>query len=117
MADRYPRYYKRIPEGVTCLDIYAICQMFPVEDPSGAINHARKKLLIPGTRTGGKSIYNDVKEARDTLTRWLELNAGHTGRAEQAQMVKQRVGAEFAGHIQVDNGGLVSLAKAFAKSP
>jgi hypothetical protein len=74
MSDRYPKYYKRIPKGIESVDIYAICQMFPVDDATGCINHARKKLLIPGTRTGGKSMYKDIKEARDTLNRWLELN-------------------------------------------
>lgn len=74
MSERYPKYYKRIPAGVMSVDVYAICKMFPVADDSGAINHARKKLLIPGTRTGGKSLYEDIKEARDTLNRWLELH-------------------------------------------
>ena len=74
MALKYPKYYKPIPPGITELDIYAVCRMFPVDDASGAINHARKKLLIPGARTGGKSLYDDIKEARDTLNRWLELN-------------------------------------------
>lgn len=74
MSDKYPKYYKRIPDNVKEVDIYAVCQMFPVDDPTGCINHARKKLLVPGTRTGGKSFYKDVKEARDTLNRWLELN-------------------------------------------
>jgi hypothetical protein len=74
MSDMYPKYYKPVPEGIRELDVYAVCKMFPVDDPSGAINHARKKLLVPGARTGGKSMYNDIKEARDTLERWLELN-------------------------------------------
>lgn len=74
LADKYPKYHKRIPEGVTTIDTYALNQMFPVDDTSGCILHARKKLLVPGVRTGGKTMYDDVKEARDTLTRWLELN-------------------------------------------
>jgi hypothetical protein len=74
IADKYPKYYRRVPEGVTVIDTYALNQMFPVEDPTGCILHARKKLLIPGARTGGKGAYDDIKEARDTLTRWLELN-------------------------------------------
>jgi hypothetical protein len=74
MAKKYPKYYKRVPAGVTELDVYGVCQMFPVADDTGCINHARKKLLVPGTRTGGKSFYDDIKEARDTLNRWLELN-------------------------------------------
>lgn len=74
MSSKYPKYYKPIPPGTTDLDVYGVCQMFPVKDDTGCINHARKKLLVPGTRTGGKSFRDDIKEARDTLTRWLELN-------------------------------------------
>lgn len=74
MTKQYPKYYKEIPPGTREVDVYAVCKMFPVNDPSGCINHARKKLLVPGTRTGGKSFRQDIKEARDTLTRWLELN-------------------------------------------
>jgi hypothetical protein len=76
MAAKYPKYYKRVPEGVTVIDTYELNNMFPVDDPTGCILHARKKLLVPGTRTGGKSMYDDIKEARDTLSRWLEINAG-----------------------------------------
>lgn len=74
LANKYPKYYKPIPEGWKVIDVYGVHQLFPIDDPSGALRHASKKLLIPGTRTGGKSQYDDVKEARDTLNRWLELN-------------------------------------------
>lgn len=75
-ASKYPKYFKALPQGVSpdAVDTYAIAQMFPVDDPSGAILHARKKLLIPGVRSGGKSMRKDILEARDTLNRWLELN-------------------------------------------
>lgn len=73
MADKYPKYYKCTPSGSTVLDTYAVNMMFPVDDPTGCILHARKKLLVPGTRTGGKSMRDDIKEALDTLTRYLEL--------------------------------------------
>lgn len=82
MAEKYPKYYKHIPKGAMVLDVYAVCQMFPVDDDTGCINHARKKLLVPGTRTGGKSFYQDIKEARDTLNRWLELHAGDQYKTE-----------------------------------
>jgi hypothetical protein len=75
MADKYPKYYKRVPEGVSVLDIYAVCKMFDVTD--AALSHSLKKIMLPGTRTGGKSRYDDIKEARDTLNRWLELNKEH----------------------------------------
>lgn len=74
MADKYPKYYKAIPKGWDSMDTYAVNKLFPVDDPSGAILHARKKLLIPGSRTGGKSMRKDITEARDALNRWLELN-------------------------------------------
>jgi hypothetical protein len=72
LASRYPQYYKPIGQ-LKEVDVYAVCMLFPVDDPSGAINHARKKLLIPGVRTGGKSLRKDVQEAVDTLNRWLQL--------------------------------------------
>ncbi|WP_369090335.1 hypothetical protein [Massilia sp. X63] len=79
MADKYPKYYKRTPGDTTVLDTYAVNMMFPVDDPTGCILHARKKLLVPGTRTGGKSLRDDIKEARDTLTRYLELTEAKAG--------------------------------------
>lgn len=76
MSEKYPQYYKHIPVGITEADTYVINKMFPIDsnkDPTGTVLHARKKLLIPGCRSGGKSFYDDIREARDTLTRYLEL--------------------------------------------
>lgn len=73
MSQKYPKYYKPIPNGMEEVDTYAVNLMFPVDDPTGCIIHARKKLLVPGSRTGGKTFRDDVREARDTLTRYLEL--------------------------------------------
>lgn len=73
IADKYPKYYKNV-EGMTAIDVYAVHKLFDIQDPSGALQHASKKLLLSGVRTGGKSAYDDVREARDTLNRWLELN-------------------------------------------
>ena len=69
----YPKYYKAVGD-LEEIDVYAVHQLFDIQDPSGAIQHASKKLLLSGVRTGGKSIYKDIKEARDTLSRWLELH-------------------------------------------
>lgn len=73
MAEQYPQYYKKVG-GLMELDVYAVHALFAINDPSGAIQHASKKLLLSGVRTGGKSARQDIKEARDTLNRWLELN-------------------------------------------
>lgn len=73
MSQKYPKYYKSV-EGIDEIDVYAVHQLFDIQDPSGAIQHASKKLLLSGVRTGGKSVFDDIREARDTLTRWLEIN-------------------------------------------
>ena len=73
LAEKYPNYYKSV-EHIEELDVYAVHQLFNIQDPSGCIQHSSKKLLLSGVRTGGKSRYKDIKEARDTLSRWLQLN-------------------------------------------
>lgn len=73
LATIYPRYYKDV-SALDALDVYAVCQLFAITDPSGAVHHAVKKLLLSGSRNGGKPMHQDIKEARDTLNRWLELN-------------------------------------------
>lgn len=75
LAQKYPKYYKELPAGVKPdeIDTYVVNRMFPVDDPTGTILHARKKLLIPGVRSGGKSMLKDIIEARDTLNRYIAL--------------------------------------------
>jgi len=73
MSAKYPKYYKDVSH-LREVDVYMVHQLFNIEDPSGAIQHASKKLLLSGVRTGGKSKYDDIREARDTLNRWLEIN-------------------------------------------
>ena len=78
LSVRYPKYFKDVSD-ITELDVYGVHQLFGIQDPSGALQHASKKLLLSGVRTGGKSKFQDIKEARDTLTRWLELNSQEEG--------------------------------------
>ncbi len=81
LSEKYPKYYKAVPEGVDPSEVYtyALNLMFALDDPTGCILHARKKLLIPGVRSGGKSMLMDVIEARDTLNRYIALmSEGHT---------------------------------------
>ena len=77
LSELYPKYFKQLPSGVDPaeIDTYTINKMFPVDDPTGCIIHARKKLLIPGVRSGGKSMLQDITEARDTLNRFIALMA------------------------------------------
>lgn len=71
--DKYSAYFKDVSK-LDRLDVYGVHQLFNLNDPSGALQHASKKLLLSGVRTGGKSKYKDIQEARDSLNRWLELN-------------------------------------------
>ena len=77
LSELYPKYFRQLPSGVDPaeIDTYVINKMFPVDDPTGCIIHARKKLLIPGVRSGGKSMLQDITEARDTLNRFIALMA------------------------------------------
>jgi len=61
----------------TCLatisvDVYDILAAWNVTNP--ATQHAIKKLLMPGTR-GHKSTEQDLREARDSIERAIELEA------------------------------------------
>lgn len=86
LAELYPKYYKAVPAGVNPaeVDTYVINMMFPVDDDSGCVVHARKKLLIPGVRSGGKTLLKDVIEARDTLNRFIALHEPVEAPSEQA---------------------------------
>lgn len=72
-AEKYPKYFKGVSD-LSEIDVYAVHRLFDIDDPAGCIHHASKKLLLSGVRTGGKSKHDDIREARDTLNRWLELN-------------------------------------------
>lgn len=68
---KHNHYFKDVSKRDT-IDVYAVCELFEVNDPSGAKQHAIKKLLVSGGR-GVKDANKDVQEAIDTLTRYLEL--------------------------------------------
>ena len=72
-AEKYPAYFKSV-QGFESIDVYAVHHLFGLDDPAGILHHASKKLLLSGVRTGGKSKYDDIREARDSLNRWLLLN-------------------------------------------
>ena len=70
-AELYPHYFKDVSH-LTEVDVYRVCQLFGVNDPSGAKHHAIKKLLVSGNR-GTKDNLQDVIEARNTLNRLITL--------------------------------------------
>ena len=72
---KHSHYFKDV-RHLDYVDIYQVCKLFPVDDDSGAIVHARKKLLVAGGRGAGKDMIKDITEARDTLNRYLQIE-GH----------------------------------------
>lgn len=70
--EKYSKYFIDVTEH-THVDVYLIHKLFNIQDPSGMIQHASKKLLLAGKRTGQKSLYKDILEAKDTLERWLSI--------------------------------------------
>lgn len=72
-VNKHAHYFKDVSK-LTEIDIYAVCQLFGVNDPSGATQHAVKKLLMSGQR-GVKDARRDLQEAADTLNRKLQMMA------------------------------------------
>lgn len=88
MAEKYPAYWRTLDPNWIAVDTYRINEMFPVDDASGRILHARKKLLVPGVRTGGKSMRKDIAEAVATLKQWLDANPEPIDIEEFAHLVR-----------------------------
>lgn len=69
-SNQYSKYFRDVSH-LKYIDVYRVLELFEVNDH--AIGHAAKKLLLAGNRTGNKPMYKDIKEARDTLDRWLNM--------------------------------------------
>ena len=69
---KYEKYFKDV-SNLQNIDVYRVIRLFKVEDYE--LGHAVKKLLLFGQRTGGKSRFEEITEARDTLNRWLEIES------------------------------------------
>lgn len=68
---KHSHYFKDVSH-LTQIDVYRVCERFQIQDPSGAIQHAIKKILLPGQR-GGKDREKDIREAIDSLERYLDM--------------------------------------------
>lgn len=64
--------YKKPVGNRTHIDVYDVCDIFEVDDHSGAIQHALKKLLCNGER-GYKPAIQDYREAIGSIQRKVEL--------------------------------------------
>lgn len=65
--------YKSI-KGEKDIDVFAIHQLFEINDSSGCIQQASTKLLLSSDNLTCKPLVQDICDARDILNRWLELN-------------------------------------------
>jgi len=63
-------YFKDV-RHLSHIDVYRVLALFAVTDP--CIQHAVKKLLVPGGRAGGKDQAHDVQDAMDSLLRWQQM--------------------------------------------
>lgn len=79
LADKFPHYYPELPAGTTHMDVYRVLDAFKVKRSS--IQHAVKKLLAAGLR-GAKDEVKDLKEARDSIDRALEMIREESPNAE-----------------------------------
>lgn len=71
LEKQYSHYHRKLPAGLTHVDVYAVLKLFECDD--AAVAHALKKLLCAGKR-GAKDRNKDLREARDSITRALELD-------------------------------------------
>lgn len=71
--NKYTRHMRTLDGRSAPVDVYCVLAAFPTG--SAAIDHAVKKLLAPGQR-GAKSRIQDLKEARASLDRAIELEEG-----------------------------------------
>ena len=76
----YEKYFKDV-SGYDVIDVYRTHRIFGLNDE--VLCHASKKLLLSGVRTGGKTLEQDVREARDSLNRWLEMLAEDLGNTQE----------------------------------
>ena len=68
---KHSHYHKDVGHLLT-MDVYRLCERFEINDPSGATQHAIKKLVCAGQR-GSKGLLQDLQEAVDTISRRIEM--------------------------------------------
>jgi hypothetical protein len=71
MSEQAHSHYHKSVAHLDTIDVYRVLQLFEVADP--CLQHAVKKLLVAGGRGAGKSVERDVTEARDSLSRYLQM--------------------------------------------
>lgn len=70
--DRKHNHYFIDVRGLDYIDPYMIGYLYGIDDPSGASQHALKKLLVSGKR-GHKDELTDLTNVVDTTNRLIEM--------------------------------------------
>lgn len=73
MQNRNHSHYFKDVSHLSEIDVYRVIDLFNVTDP--CLQHALKKILVPGGRGAGKGNEKDVREAIDSLNRFLQMRA------------------------------------------
>ena len=73
MTERKHSHYFKDVTHLKDVDVYRVLELYEVTNPN--LQHAIKKLLVAGGRGAGKNIEQDVNEAIDTLSRYLQMRA------------------------------------------
>ena len=71
MSRPHSHYFKNVSH-LSEIDVYRVLALFTVTNP--CIQHAAKKLLCAGGR-GAKDFEKDLREARDSIERALQMLA------------------------------------------
>ena len=69
---KHSNYFKDV-SNVNEIDIALFCELVKIEDSTGLLQQAVKKISQAGKRNGGKSQAQDLREAIDSITRKLEI--------------------------------------------
>lgn len=79
---KHSHYHKDVSHLKT-IDVYRVIELWEVTSPS--LQHAIKKILIPGGRGAGKDMAKDIQEAIDSLVRWQEMQVENSLAKDQQE--------------------------------
>lgn len=72
-VSRHPIHFKDV-SGLSVIDPFMVIRLFEVADPE--LQDAVRKILMLHDGTRASSAEKDIRDARDSLNRWLEIKAG-----------------------------------------
>lgn len=83
---KHSHYHKDVSHLKT-IDVYRVMELWGITSPP--LQHAVKKLMVPGGRGAGKDMAKNVQEAIDSLIRWQEMQVEDTLSAKALAKAKE----------------------------